>query len=55
MRQMTLGQFASEYILLYPARDGYEAAKSTIDEQSKIGQNSDHHIAGTEISGLRRQ
>ena len=47
MRQMTLGQFASEYILLYPARDGYEAAKSTIDEQSKIGQNSDHHVAGT--------
>ena len=47
MKEMVLGQFASEYRLLYPARDGYEAAKSTIDEDSKIGPNSDHCIAGT--------
>ena len=47
MRQMTLGQFASEYRLLYPAREGYEAAKSTIDEHSKIGHNSNLLVAGT--------
>ena len=48
MKQMTFGQFASEYRLLYPGRDGYEAAKSTISEDSKIGPNSGHLIAGTE-------
>ena len=48
MKQMTLGQFASEYKLLYPSRRGYEAAKSTIDEQSKLGPNSDQLIAGTQ-------
>ena len=46
MKQMTLGQFASEYKLLYPSRFGYEAAKSTIDEQSKLGPNSDQLIPG---------
>ena len=44
---MTLGQFASEYRLLYPSHHGYEAAKSTIDEQSKLGPNSGQLIAGT--------
>ena len=47
MKQMVLGQFASEYIFLYQSRFGYEAAKSTIDEQSKLGPNSDQLIAGT--------
>ena len=47
MKQMTLGQFASEYRLLHPSRHGYEAAKSTIDEQSKLGPNSGQLIAGT--------
>ena len=47
MKQMTLGQFASEYRLLYPSWHGYEAAKNTIDEQSKIGPNSGQLIAGT--------
>ena len=47
MQQMCLGQFASEYILLHPARHGYEAAKSTIDESSKLGTNSSQLIAGT--------
>lgn len=47
MEHMTLGQFASEYILLYPSWHGYEAAKSTIDEHSKIGPNSDQLIAGS--------
>ena len=47
MKQMTLGQFASEYKLLYPSRFGYEAAKSTIDEHSKMGADSDQLIAGT--------
>ena len=46
-RQMVLGQFAGEYIYLYSGRDGYEAAKSTIDEQSKMGPNSDQLVAGT--------
>ena len=46
-RQMVLGQFASEYIILYQSRHGYEAAKSTIDEQSKMGPNSDQLVAGT--------
>ena len=47
MRKMTLGQFASEYRLLYPSHHGYETAKNTIDEQSKVGPNSDQLIAGT--------
>ena len=47
MKQMVLGQFASEYILLYQSRYGYEAAKSTIDEQSRLGPNSNQLIAGT--------
>ena len=47
MVQMTLGQFASEYRLLYPSHCGYEAAKSTIDEQSQVGPNSGQLIAGT--------
>ena len=47
MEQMTLGQFASEYRLLYPSDCGYEAAKSTIDEQTKLGPNSGQLIAGT--------
>ena len=42
-----MGQFASEYRLLYQSRHGYEAAKSTIDEQSKVGPNSGQLIAGT--------
>ena len=47
MKQMTLGQFASEYIQLRQGRDGYEAALSTIDEQSKLGTNSNQLVAGT--------
>ena len=47
MKQMTLGQFASEYRLLYPSHHGYEAAKSTIDEQNKLGPNSSQLVAGT--------
>ena len=47
MKQMTLGQFASEYRLLYQSWHGYEAAKSTIDEQSKLGPNSRQLVAGT--------
>ena len=47
MRQMTLGEFASEYRLLYPSDRGYEVAKSTIDEQSKVGPNSGQLIAGS--------
>ena len=47
MKQMTLGQFASEYIQLRQGRHGYEAAMSTIDEQSKLGTSSDQLVAGT--------
>ena len=36
IKKMTLGQFASEYRLLYPSKTGYEVAKSTPPSTTKL-------------------
>ena len=47
MDRMVLGQFACEYILLHPSKKSYEKATSSINEDTQVGPNSDHLVAGT--------
>lgn len=47
MREMRLGQLASEYRLLCPSDHGFESAKNSIDEETNLGSNTSDLVAGT--------
>ena len=46
VRGMRLGQFASEYRLLFESDHGYEKTKNSIDNETKIGPNTRDAIVG---------
>ena len=46
MGPMPLGQFASEFVLRRPGQNGYENARSSIDEESLIGPATEQEVAG---------
>ena len=47
MDRMVLGQFACEYLLLHQSKKSFEKATSSIDEDTQVGLDSDHLVAGT--------
>ena len=50
VREMRLGQLASEYRLITRGDHGYEKTKSLIDSESKVGPSTTDAIVGTENS-----
>ena len=48
LRQMTLGQFASEYRRLKPSGHGYQKAKDMIDSKTGLGPETTQKVAGFE-------
>ena len=47
MREMRLGQLASEYRLLRQSDHGFESARNSINEETNLGPNSSDLVAGT--------
>ena len=47
---MCLAQLLKEYDLLHPSKNGYEKARSSIDEEAQVGPDSDGLIAGTDVA-----
>jgi hypothetical protein len=47
MEAMVLAELASDYRLLHPSSKGYEKATSSIDEDTQVGPDSSHVVAGT--------
>ena len=47
MNNMVLGELASRYRLLKPSGHGFESAKNSINEDTCVGPDSDHLVAGT--------
>ena len=47
MDRMVLAELACDYILLHPSKKGYEKATSSIDEDTQVGPDSGHIVAGT--------
>ena len=47
MDRMVLTQLACEYMLIHPSKRSFEKATSSINEESQLGPDSDHLVAGT--------
>ena len=47
MREMRLGEFASDYRLLKSSDNGFENVKNSIDEETNMGPNTSDLVAGT--------
>ena len=47
LQGMRLGQFASEYRILWPSDKGFEKAKDSINDDTNMGPNSCELVAGT--------
>ena len=50
MKIMCLAQLLKEYHLLHPSKNGYEKARSSIDEETQVGPDSNGLIAGTDVA-----
>ena len=50
MKVMCLGQLLREYLLLHPSRKGYESVRSSIDEETQVGPESEGLVAGTGVT-----
>ena len=50
MKIMCLGQLLREYLLLHPSRKGYESVRSSIDEETQVGPESEGLVAGTGVA-----
>ena len=53
MRIVCLGQLVKEYRLLHPSMRGYESAKSSINEDTEVGLESEGLVAGTDVAAPR--
>ena len=47
LSRMVLGEFASRYRLLKPSGHGYERVRNSINEDTSVGPDTDHLVAGT--------
>ena len=53
MKIMCLAQLLKEYDILHPSKDGYKKARSSINEETQVGPDSDGLIAGTDVAATK--